>query len=107
MRILTGIGSTIIHHLLYFWVVASEESVTAECEKLHLVQAKTRSQLWKLEKSVRRKPREDQICRQFRVQVAGRLEDVTSFVEAIRSQRVHRTIARVLLPGYRQVVDEG
>ena len=26
------------HHLLYFWVVASEGSVTAACKRLHLAQ---------------------------------------------------------------------
>jgi LysR family transcriptional activator of nhaA len=40
------------HHLLYFWVVASEGSVTAACERLHLAQPTISSQLRKLEKSI-------------------------------------------------------
>jgi len=40
------------HHLLYFWVVASEGSVTAACERLHLTQPTISSQLRKLEKFV-------------------------------------------------------
>ena len=43
------------HHLLYFWVVASEGSVTAACERLHLAQPTISSQLKKLEKSMGRK----------------------------------------------------
>jgi LysR family transcriptional activator of nhaA len=43
------------HHLLYFWVVASEGSVTAACERLHLAQPTISSQLKKLEKSLGRK----------------------------------------------------
>ena len=41
------------HHLLYFWGVASEGSVTAACERLHLAQPAISSQLNKLEKSCR------------------------------------------------------
>ncbi len=40
------------HHLLYFWVVASEGSVTAACERLHLAQPTISSQIRKLEKSL-------------------------------------------------------
>jgi LysR family transcriptional activator of nhaA len=40
------------HHLLYFWVVASEGSVTAACERLQLAQPTISSQLRKLEKSI-------------------------------------------------------
>ena len=40
------------HHLLYFWVVASEGSITAACERLHLAQPTISSQIRKLEKSV-------------------------------------------------------
>jgi len=40
------------HHLLYFWVVASEGSVTAACERLHLAQPTISSQIKKLEKSI-------------------------------------------------------
>ena len=43
------------HHLLYFWVVASEGSVTAACERLHLAQPTISSQLRKLERSMGRK----------------------------------------------------
>jgi LysR family transcriptional activator of nhaA len=43
------------HHLLYFWVVASEGSVTAACERLHLAQPTISGQLKKLEKKVGRK----------------------------------------------------
>ena len=42
------------HHLLYFWVVASEGSVTAACERLHLAQPTISSQVKKLEKSIGR-----------------------------------------------------
>jgi len=37
------------HHLLYFWTVAKEGSVTAACEKLHLAQPTISGQLKKLE----------------------------------------------------------
>ena len=40
------------HHLLYFWVVASEGSVTAACDRLHLAQPTISTQLKKLERSV-------------------------------------------------------
>jgi LysR family transcriptional activator of nhaA len=40
------------HHLLYFWVVASEGSVTAACARLHLAQPTISSQIKKLEKSI-------------------------------------------------------
>ena len=43
------------HHLLYFWVVASEGSVMAACERLHLAQPTISSQLRKLERSMGRK----------------------------------------------------
>jgi len=43
------------HHLMYFWVVASEGSVTAACERLHLAQPTISGQLKKLEKTVGRK----------------------------------------------------
>ena len=43
------------HHLLYFWVVASEGSVTAACERLHLAQPTISGQLRKLEKSMGQK----------------------------------------------------
>lgn len=40
------------HHLLYFWTVAKEGSVTAACEKLHLAQPTISGQLKKLEQQV-------------------------------------------------------
>ena len=40
------------HHLLYFWVVASEGSITGACERLHLAQPTISSQLKKLEQSI-------------------------------------------------------
>ncbi len=43
------------HHLLYFWVVAKEGSVTRACEKLHLAQPTISGQLKKLEESVGQK----------------------------------------------------
>ena len=43
------------HHLLYFWVVAKEGSITAACEKLHLAQPTISGQLKKLEESVGQK----------------------------------------------------
>jgi LysR family transcriptional activator of nhaA len=43
------------HHLLYFWVVAKEGSITRACEKLHLAQPTVSGQLKKLEKSVGQK----------------------------------------------------
>ncbi|MFZ5831020.1 MAG: transcriptional activator NhaR [Planctomycetota bacterium] len=40
------------HHLLYFWTVASEGSVTAACERLHLAQPTISSQLKKFERAI-------------------------------------------------------
>jgi LysR family transcriptional activator of nhaA len=40
------------HHLLYFWVVASEGSITAACHRLHLAQPTISTQIRKLEKSI-------------------------------------------------------
>jgi LysR family transcriptional regulator, transcriptional activator of nhaA len=40
------------HHLLYFWTVAREGSVTRACEKLHLTQPTISAQLRQLEKSL-------------------------------------------------------
>jgi LysR family transcriptional activator of nhaA len=40
------------HHLLYFWTVAREGSVTAACEKLHLAQPTISGQLHKLERDL-------------------------------------------------------
>jgi len=40
------------HHLLYFWTVAKEGSITAACEKLHLAQPTISGQLKKLEQQV-------------------------------------------------------
>lgn len=40
------------HHLLYFWTVAREGSITAACDKLHLAQPTISGQLKKLERQV-------------------------------------------------------
>lgn len=40
------------HHLLYFWVVAREGSISSACAQLHLTQPTISSQLRKLEKSI-------------------------------------------------------
>lgn len=40
------------HHLLYFWTVAKEGSITRACEKLHLAQPTISGQLKKLEQSL-------------------------------------------------------
>ncbi len=40
------------HHLLYFWMVAKEGSVTRACEKLHLAQPTISGQLKKLESAL-------------------------------------------------------
>ncbi len=40
------------HHLLYFWTVARERSITRASEKLHLAQPTISGQLKKLEKSL-------------------------------------------------------
>jgi len=40
------------HHLLYFWTVVREGSITQACEKLHLSQPTISSQLRKLERAV-------------------------------------------------------
>ena len=40
------------HHLLYFWVVAREGSITLACKQLHLAQPTISSQLHKLETSI-------------------------------------------------------
>lgn len=40
------------HHLLYFWMVAREGSVTRACEKLHLAQPTVSAQLRQLEKAL-------------------------------------------------------
>ncbi len=40
------------HHLLYFWMVAREGSITKACEQLHLAQPTVSSQLRKLERSL-------------------------------------------------------
>lgn len=43
------------HHLLYFWAVAKEGSISAACEKLHLAQPTISGQLKKLEEAVGQK----------------------------------------------------
>ncbi len=43
------------HHLLYFWVVAREGSISRACEQLHLTQPTISSQLRKLEESMGQK----------------------------------------------------
>ncbi|MEO1618193.1 MAG: LysR family transcriptional regulator [Planctomycetota bacterium] len=40
------------HHLLYFWTVAKEGSITLAAEKLHLSQPTLSTQVGKLEKSL-------------------------------------------------------
>ncbi len=40
------------HHLLYFWAVAKEGSVTAACERLHVAQPTVSGQIKKLEKAL-------------------------------------------------------
>ncbi|TWU12154.1 Transcriptional activator protein NhaR [Symmachiella macrocystis] len=40
------------HHLLYFWMVAKEGSITRACEKLHLAQPTISGQLKKLESAL-------------------------------------------------------
>ena len=40
------------HHLLYFWMVAREGSITRASELLHLAQPTLSSQLRKLEQSI-------------------------------------------------------
>ncbi|MBN1854401.1 MAG: transcriptional activator NhaR [Pirellulales bacterium] len=40
------------HHLLYFWVVAREGSMSRACEQLHVAQPTISSQIRKLEKSI-------------------------------------------------------
>ena len=40
------------HHLLYFWTVAKEGSISAACQKLHLAQPTISGQLKKLEEAV-------------------------------------------------------
>jgi LysR family transcriptional regulator, transcriptional activator of nhaA len=40
------------HHLLYFWTVAHEGSVTRACQRLHLAQPTVSAQLRQLEKSI-------------------------------------------------------
>jgi len=40
------------HHLLYFWTVAREGSITAACDKLHLAQPTISGQLKKLEQQI-------------------------------------------------------
>lgn len=43
------------HHLLYFWAVAKEGSISAACKKLHLAQPTISGQLKKLEEAVGQK----------------------------------------------------
>jgi LysR family transcriptional regulator, transcriptional activator of nhaA len=43
------------HHLLYFWAVAREGSISAACQKLHLAQPTISGQLKKLEEAVGQK----------------------------------------------------
>jgi LysR family transcriptional regulator, transcriptional activator of nhaA len=43
------------HHLLYFWTVAKEGSISAACQKLHLAQPTISGQLKKLEEAVGQK----------------------------------------------------
>lgn len=43
------------HHLLYFWMVAREGSITKACDRLHLAQPTISSQLRKLERSLGQK----------------------------------------------------
>ncbi|GAB5405846.1 MAG: transcriptional activator NhaR [Aureliella sp.] len=40
------------HHLLYFWMIAKEGSITAAAEKLHLAQPTLSAQIQKLEKAM-------------------------------------------------------
>jgi len=40
------------HHLLYFWTVAREGTITAACERLRLAQPTISAQLKKLEESL-------------------------------------------------------
>ena len=40
------------HHLLYFWTVAKEGSITKACDKLHLSQPTISNQLKTLEQSI-------------------------------------------------------
>lgn len=40
------------HHLLYFWAVAKEGSVTAACDRLHVAQPTVSGQIKKLERSL-------------------------------------------------------
>ena len=40
------------HHLLYFWRVAREGSISRACEQLHVAQPTISNQLRKLEKSI-------------------------------------------------------
>jgi len=40
------------HHLLYFWTVAREGSISRACEKLHLAQPTISGQLRQLEESL-------------------------------------------------------
>jgi LysR family transcriptional activator of nhaA len=47
-----GVNWLNYHHLLYFWTVAREGSISRACEQLHVAQPTISSQLRKLEKSV-------------------------------------------------------
>ena len=50
------------HHLLYFWVVAREGSISRACEQLNLAQPTISGQIRDLEKSLRKRLLKTQAC---------------------------------------------
>ena len=60
------------HHLLYFWVVAREGSISRACEQLQLAQPTISSQIQKLEKSLGEKLF-DRVGRNLRLTDTGQL----------------------------------
>lgn len=60
------------HHLLYFWMVAKEGSITAACKKLHLAQPTISTQLKQLEQKVGDKLY-DRVGRQIVLTEVGRV----------------------------------
>ncbi len=60
------------HHLLYFWMVAKEGSISKAAERLHLAQPTLSSQIQKLEQSLGM-PLFDRIGRSLTLNEAGRL----------------------------------
>lgn len=60
------------HHLLYFWMVAKEGSISKAAERLHLAQPTLSSQIQKLEQSIGM-PLFDRIGRSLTLNEAGRL----------------------------------